>query len=75
MSTIARPAVADRLGDLVVPLRAARLDDRRDPRLERDLDAVREREERVRREHGALEIVAERTRLLDRERTASTRLV
>ena len=53
VKTIARAGRFDRGDDLVVALRAARLDDRRDAGLERELRAVGEREERVRGEHRA----------------------
>ena len=52
---------------LVVALRAARLDERRHARVERELRAVGEREERVAREHRAGRLVAELLRLLDRD--------
>src|SRR5215207_10233192 len=44
------------LHDVGVAARAARLDDRLDARLDRRLGAVGEREERVRRHHGAGEV-------------------
>src|SRR5215204_1388527 len=51
--------------DLLVALRPARLDDRRHARLERDLRAVGEGDERVRGQHGAVEVVTVLPRLLD----------
>src|SRR3954451_4488142 len=50
---------------LVVARRAARLDQRRDARLEGELRPVREREERVAGEHPARRLVAEFARLLE----------
>ena len=67
MKTIAAPAAETAAIDLVVALRATRLDERRDARIERELRAVGEREEGVRGEHGALERVTELARLLDRD--------
>src|SRR5215211_8403475 len=52
---------------LVVAARAARLDDRRDAGVERELRAVREGEERVGREDGAGELVAAVARLVERQ--------
>src|SRR5581483_3174448 len=57
----------DSRGHLLVPARAARLDDRRDARLEAELRAVGEREERVGGEHRAAHVVAELRCLLDRD--------
>ena len=67
VKTIAAPASSSAVDDLVVALRAAGLDERRDPGVERELRPVREREEGVRGEHRALERVAELARLLDRD--------
>src|SRR5829696_3183088 len=62
-----RAGGADGLDHLAVALRAAGLDQRRDARVERELRAVGEREERVRREHRAVEIVGVVARLRERE--------
>src|SRR5215203_3048426 len=53
--------------DLLVALRPARLDDRSHARLERDLGAVGEGDERVRGQHCAAEVVAVLSSLLDRD--------
>src|SRR5215207_9108896 len=53
--------------DLLVALRPARLDDRSHARLERDLGAVGEGDERVRGQHCAAEVVAVFSSLLDRD--------
>src|SRR5919202_646677 len=58
----------NRVRPLVVPLRAAGLDDCRHTRLERGAGAVGEREERVRRQHGAGDVVPVLPRLLERQR-------
>ena len=62
-----RAGLVDRRDHLVVPLRAARLDDGGDPRLERELRAVREGEEPVRGQDGAGEVVAELHGLVERD--------
>ena len=67
VKTIAAPAAETALDDLGVALRAAGLNERRDPGVERELRPVREREERVRGEDRALERVPELARLLDRD--------
>ena len=67
VKTIAAPAACDRRDDLVVALRAARLDERGDAGVERELRPVGEREERVAREHRAGRVVAELAGLLDRD--------
>jgi len=62
-----RAGIADGLEHLAVSLRAAWLDDRRDPGLERDARTVREGEEGVRGEHGPLERVTELAGLVHRD--------
>ena len=61
------PGRLHRLDHVVVALRPARLDDCGDALLQRQLDAVGEREERIRGEHGAFERVPERARLVERD--------
>ena len=65
MKIIAAPAFSTAVDDLVVALRAARLDQRGHARVERELRTVREREERVRGERRSLERVAELACFLD----------
>src|SRR5438105_5154649 len=57
----------DRCDDLLVALRAAGLDDRRDAGLERELRPVREREERVGRKRRARYVVSRLPRFLERD--------
>ena len=62
-----RARVLDGCDDLGVSLRAARLDDRADACVESELRAVGEREERVRGERGAAQVVAVLACLLERD--------
>src|SRR5262245_66271395 len=62
-----RAGFFDRVDDVLVTLGAAWLDERRDAGLESHARAVREREERVRRQRRARRVVAELPRLLDRD--------
>src|SRR6476659_7016394 len=57
----------DGVDDVAVAPRAAGLDDRRHTSVERELRAVREREERIGREHRAREIVPVLARFVDRD--------
>src|SRR5207244_10448087 len=82
MSPVARASVAEvaaagqdhrgaccahRADDLVVPLRAAGLDQRGDTGREGELRAVGEGEERIRGERGAVQVVAVILCLVDRD--------
>src|SRR5687768_7098648 len=62
-----RAGALHRGGYLGVPLGAPGLDDRRDAGVERDLGAVREGEEAIRRQDRPLHVVPARARLLDGE--------